>query len=328
MSYDVDALVQEWDLEEPKYQRLGKCVEKYLREHIYELEILPEISTRVKDLLSIIRKIKKKKRENPSYDFQDLRDKLGVRIICNFSQDMDKVDAFLQKHFDVKKVEYKKDTLDHNRLDYISNHYDVSIKPTIGFFKRHKDLGTLIFEIQVRTLNQHAWSNTSHAISYKQEAEISPLLKRRVYRLLSLYEIADDEFASVNTALLADPDNYVYALLRKTEGKIYRFAKADFDRDTSLFTLNILKSYFKDEQLQTILKGLDGFITRHEEKIRRIFRDNRKRFVKYPYLTQPEIFVIWFALEEFPFSITDNWENDFDLQELEQIKTFWGRLID
>lgn len=326
MTLDILEVAQNWEADEPKYSALGKIVAGYIKSEISTYEILPEISYRTKDLLSIIKKIKKKLREK-AYTYNDLNDKLGLRIICPFKEDMDKVDDFLRKHFEVKKTEYKKDTLDFNKLDYISNHYDVSIKADIKDFKSVIDCKDLIFEIQVRTLNQHAWSNSAHSISYKQEADISPILKRRVYRLLSLYEIADDEFSAVNKALIEHPDNIIYSILRKLESKIYRFAQVDFDRETSLYVLKIVLGFLTKDEIGQIIKEIDGFISDNEEKLKRIFTENRARFYEIPFLTQPEIFLIWFGLEKFSFSIEDNWNNHFDSDELEQIKTLWGKII-
>jgi len=234
MFLDINKIAEEWEIDKPKYQELGKIVNIFIKSAITEYEILPEISHRTKELLNIIKKIKKKQVKKKKYSYSSLNDKLGIRIICTFQEEMHKIDAFIRKYFLIKKAEYKHEKLNYNKLDYISNHYDVKINPQKKPFKKHNQYKNLVFEIQVRTLNQHAWSNAAHSLSYKQEAEISPKLKRKVYRLLSLYEIADDEFSSVNKALIELPDNYVYTILRKLEGKIYKYAKVDFDREISL----------------------------------------------------------------------------------------------
>lgn len=327
---DIKPIAEAWKVDESKYKELGGLVSAFLKSTITECEILPEISFRPKELLSIVKKIKKKRlekgRENYSYD--DLNDKLGVRIICAFQEEMNTIDIYLNKYFEVKKVEKKKEKLDIKTLDYISNHYDASIKTSVKQFSKHSHLKDLVFEIQVRTLNQHAWANSAHSLSYKQEADIPPSLMRKVYRLLSLYEIADDEFSAVNKALIEHPDNSVYAMLKKLESKFYKYAQVDYDREISLYTLRILLRYLSNEELQTVFKDIETFINSNEEKIQRIFSENSYRYFEIPILTQPEIFLIWFCLEKFPYSITDNWAEDFDRDELEQITTLWGNIIE
>lgn len=327
MPIDIKQISGFWEKDEPQFKELGTVISAFIRKEITAFEILPEISYRTKELLSIIKKIKKKQREK-EYSYLSLNDKLGIRIICSFKEEMDKVDGFIKKYFIIKKAEYKSNTLDFDRLDYISNHYDATINPEIRQFAKHSRFKDMVFEIQVRTVNQHAWSNTAHTLSYKQEADISSLLKRRIYRLLSLYELADDEFSAVNKALIEHPDNFVYSLLRKLESKIYKFAQFDYDRETSLYALRILLNYFTDEEKIVISSEIEQFISVNEFKIQNIFDENRSRFFEIPFLTQPEIFLVWYGLEKYFFSIEDNWQNDFDKSELEQITTLWGKTIE
>lgn len=324
---DIKNIADIWNTDKSKFEELGSVVAVFIKSTISECELLPEITWRTKDLLSIVKKIKKKQLEK-EYTYNDLNDKLGIRIICSFQEDMEIIDSYLEKYFVIKKREKKKDELDIQKLDYLSNHYDVSIKTSISPFDKIIHLKDLVFEIQVRTLNQHAWANTAHSLSYKQEANISSLLMRKVYRLLSLYEIADDEFSAVNKALIEDPDNIVYKLLRKLESKIYKYAQVDYDREISIYTIRKIVGYLNATQIQTVFSEIDNFINLNDFKINRIFNDNRIRFYEIPVLTQPEIFLIWYCLEKYTYTISDNWNNDFDSDELEQIKTLWGSQID
>jgi putative GTP pyrophosphokinase len=326
MALDIKQLSTAWETDLPKYTSLGKIVTAFIQKEITSFELLPEVSCRTKDLLSIVKKIKKKLREGP-YGYEDLTDRLGIRIICPFLEDLKTVDDFLNKYFLIKKFEYKRDDLDYNTLDYLSNHYDVCINPNIKQFAKSNDFDGLVFEIQVRTLNQHAWANAAHLLSYKQEVGIPKTTRRRIYRLLSLYELADDEFSAINKNLIEHPDNSVYYILRKLESKIYKYAKVDFDRDISVYTLKIILNYFSKDEKKIIFSEIDSFISKNEEKIQRIFDDNRIRFYEFSFLTQPEIFLIWYGLEEYLFSIEDNWSNDFDPFELEQIATLWGKTL-
>lgn len=321
---DVQEIVDLWCDEQPKYENLGKIVCAFIKDKITDYELLPEIQYRTKDLLSIIKKVKKKQSQK-EYSYHHLKDKLGIRIICSFQEDMKIIDEFLRNFFTIKEVEYKQENLDFDKLDYVSNHYDAQINLGVNEFKKHINLGDFIFEIQVRTLNQHAWSNTAHSLSYKQEKDLPPNLKRKVYRLLSLYELADDEFSSVNKALKEYRDNHSYTLLRKLEGKFYKYAKIDFDREISLNTINILLNYYENEtNIIQVINEIDNFIISNEQKIQRIYDENRSRFHEILFLTQPEIFIIWYMLQKNPFTLEDNWVNDFEEEDLEQIKTLWG----
>lgn len=323
MVENIETVISSWHLDEPKYRDLGRGIVQFIKSKITEFEILPEVSYRTKDLLSIIKKIKKKRIEGRNYSYGDVNDKLGFRIICVFQEDLEKIDKFLKKYFIVNNVDYKQQHLEYDKLAYISNHYELQIDPKISGLKRYLKYKDLSFEMQVRTLNQHAWSNAAHSLSYKQETDLS-ILNRRIYRLLSLYEIADDEFSAIYKMLADRPDNILYSFLKKLEPKIYKYAQTDFDRDISLFSLKRIISYFIDHELTTILHSIDKFIKTNDKKIKRIYSENRNRFFDIYLLTQPEVFLIWFSLEKYYFSIVDNWENDFDRTDLEQIAILWG----
>ena len=321
---DFDQISNSWKIENKLYDLLGKRVVAYIKKEIGKYEILPEVTFRTKDLISIVKKIKKKNLEKSGYSFSDLKDKLGVRIICAFNSDLNIVDEFLKANFEIEKAEYKNEALDFNKLDYISNHYDIKIGSKKKLRFKDEKIKDLIFEVQVRSLNQHAWSNTAHFLTYKRESDISNVLKRRVYRLLSLYEIADDEFSSVNRALIEQENNLVYTILRKLEGKIYRYANIDFDRESSLMNISIIINSLEIRQREKLINGIGEFIQNNEQKIIKIFKTNRHRFYKLSYITQPEIFIIWFCLENFLFTIEGIYANEFDEDELEQIKAIWG----
>lgn len=324
METKVKTIIDSWQLEQPKYENIGKVASAFIKHNISEYEIFPEVTFRTKELLSIIKKVKKNS-SIPNYSINDLTDKLGLRIICSFQEELKLIDTFLRKYFTIKKAEYKKENLDFNKLDYVSNHYDVTLNCQTKEFKKFTELQSYVFEIQVRTLNQHSWSNTAHTLSYKQEEGLPPNLKRKLYRLLSLYEIADDEFSAVNNALKENKNNLVYNLLRKLEGKFYKFARIDFDREISLKVISILLSYLNNESQQhTLIHEITNFINTNEDAIQNIFDENRQRYFEVLFLTQPEIFIVWYMLINNKYQLQDNWENDFDSEDLEQIQTLWG----
>jgi putative GTP pyrophosphokinase len=327
MAFDVNKIFSSWEKDEPTYRLLGHDVASFIREHITDYDIFPEISHRTKDLLSIIKKIKKKSKEKP-YTYNDLKDKLGIRIVCTYQEDLEKINLFLNENFNVLKSEFKKDFLDFDKLDYTSNHYDVCVKDGLAEFNAHPEYLDIVFEVQARTLNQHAWSNTAHSLAYKQEVEISGKVKRRIYRLLSLYEIADDEFSSVNVALGEGEDNFSYKLLRILEGKIYRYAKVDFDRASALRNIKVILAFLNEVQQNQLVEGIDKFILKNDEQLKQIFEENRIRYHEIDILTQPEIFIIWYCLDNFKFALTDNWHDEFDWTELEKAANLWGISVD
>lgn len=312
-----------WKLEKPIYEALGSEVQIFLKNEILRREVFPEITYRTKDLLSIIKKIERKSIEK-KYSYDDLKDKLGLRVICSFSNQLEMIDKIIHENFIVEKAEYKKDDLDFDKLDYTSNHYDLKINSSKILTENEEAFKNLVFELQVRSINQHAWSSSAHTLTYKKESEIPPNLKRKVYRLLSLYEIADDEFSNVNTALQQEENGMAYRYIRKLEGKIYRFAKVDFDRQTSLWKLKVLFKPFDQLKQVDLINQVSSFVDNNEKKLENLFNEYLTDFHRFPSLTQPEIFLVFYMLENNESTLESIYANELDNSELEKIKGIWA----
>jgi len=322
---NIDNIVNKWKDDETIYKKIEKSVFKVIKKELSNLGIFPEISSRTKELLSIIKKIKSKNRtKEKNYSYEDLKDKLGIRIICTFKSELDIVGEVIKRFFIFhNQPDYKKGYADYKTLDYQSIHYDVYVNNERKEFKNIKQYNTYVFEIQVRTLNQHAWSNASHKLSYKQEEKLPDEYNRKLYRLLALYELADQEIENINI-YLKNGNISSMDILSKIEGKFYKYAEKDYGQETTINNLEILKNIFGEEREKIINDKINEFIEVNDKKIQGIFDENRFRFHEMLILTQPEIFVIWFAIENFENILADNWNNHFDYEEFEQAKTLWA----
>src|SRR6476620_1949015 len=109
--FDYEQIAERWNGERKILNSLGLALTRFIKTEITDYEILPEVTYRTKELLSIIKKIQKNLKKGP-YTLDDLKDKLGLRIICSFSSDLEKVDQFIKENFIVEKADYKKDSLD------------------------------------------------------------------------------------------------------------------------------------------------------------------------------------------------------------------------
>lgn len=157
------------------------------------LHTKPIITHRVKDKESLIKKIAKKNK------YGTLSDIVGIRIIAYFQDDVNFIKKALSDVFWVDK---------HNSIDkrnqignsfgYASLHLIASASRPYGFKgKLHQEsyLGTK-FEIQIRTILEHAWAEIEHDFGYKSElkAGLSIPTKRGLSRLAAMLETVDAEF--------------------------------------------------------------------------------------------------------------------------------------
>jgi len=315
---NVKEIIELWESEETYYRALGNTVVEAIREKTLNYEIKPEITFRTKELLSLIKKIKKKEK---GYD--EITDKLGVRIICSFNNEIKLVKNVIKSLFIITKIDDKLNIDNFDKLTYRSIHYDVKIKSKL-FAPKIQDLNK-VFEIQVRTLNQHAWANSAHVLSYKAEVEIPSTLNRRIYRLLSLYELADDEFDVINTEIGKNPENFIFKIFRLIEGKFFKYARVDYDKEMTITALKkvipLLEEFYNKRLIE---KNIRSFIEANENKIIQIFEENRSAMYEKPLLFQPEVFLSWYCLAKHEYTFIELWEENFDVSDLEYIKDCWG----
>jgi putative GTP pyrophosphokinase len=79
-------------------------------------------------------------------------------------------------------------------IGYLSSHFVVSLKNNRTKLTEWKAYNNFKAEIQVRTVLQHAWAAISHELEYKKSYDIPSILKRKLFRLAGIIELADEEF--------------------------------------------------------------------------------------------------------------------------------------
>ncbi|MFZ2956925.1 MAG: hypothetical protein WA705_08560 [Candidatus Ozemobacteraceae bacterium] len=138
----------------------------------------------------------------------DVTDLLGLRITTYFEDTIEQVAKLLEKHLPMDfvnstdKLRFK----DHGTFGYRSLHY---VSALAGDRVYAKELPPEFrFEIQIRTVLQHAWAEVEHDLGYKSlrktSSELIPdAIRRRFSRIASLLEVADEEFVSIRRDLEA-----------------------------------------------------------------------------------------------------------------------------
>ena len=163
--------------------------------------IVAAIESRVKTEKSLEGKLELKGSKYAS--LAGITDIVGVRVITFYSDDVDKVASAVERLY---KVDWE-NSIDKRKIHeidsfgYMSLHYICSMD---GFPYR--------FEIQMRTVLQHAWANMNHDTGYKSGVEIPLEYRRSLSRLAGLLELADEQF-SIIRADLADYRRRIQALV-------------------------------------------------------------------------------------------------------------------
>jgi len=202
-------ILAEYDSQRTIYEEFAKALAdllpKLLTEHKvrgFSVELRRSI---IKERSSLERKIQgKAATQTKAYEqLSDITDIIGLRVITDFEDNVNKVLKVLESEFEVDKSNSmdKGELLDPNGFGYRSVHYVVALtkgRSRYGEYKRFKGLKS---EIQVRSILQHAWAEIEHDIGYHSPEAIPRESRRQFSRLAGLLELADEEFIDLRNSL-------------------------------------------------------------------------------------------------------------------------------
>ncbi|VVS94163.1 GTP pyrophosphokinase [Desulfoluna spongiiphila] len=165
---------------------------------------------RVKHKEECIKKFSRKYRskleetETPYEIKEYITDLIGLRVVCLYQDDIEKLSDMLNEHFDVIDVTDKIAELEstEDSFGYKGLHVDLRLNEDRRNLPEYKPYSEFNFEIQIRTIIQDSWSALDHKIKYKKS--IPQHLKRRINVLSALFELADSEFREIRDATLAE----------------------------------------------------------------------------------------------------------------------------
>ena len=180
----------------------GRMLESLIDDIVRELGVVPQnIASRVKDQASVERKLKLKGDRYSSV--AELTDLLGIRVVTYLPDDVDIISNSLYDEFsiDLDNSVDKRVVLEPNQFGYSSVHFVAELRSDRARLTEYKRFAGRKFEIQLRSVLQHAWAEIEHDLGYKSNQGIPDLAKRHFSRLSALLEIADDEFQRLKAEL-------------------------------------------------------------------------------------------------------------------------------
>lgn len=158
------------------------------------------VEGRVKTSDGIVNKIRRKKYKDAESQMTDIS---GVRVIVYFESDVARVSEVVSKCFRVDEDNSldKSSLLSVDRIGYRSVHYVCDIGDERAALPEFEGMKGLKFEIQVRTVLQHAWAEISHDRSYKFSGQLPKEIERDLFLYAGLLEVADKGFDKISKSI-------------------------------------------------------------------------------------------------------------------------------
>ncbi len=162
------------------------------------------VAGRVKKISSILEKANKKNIPLSMIE-EEIEDIAGIRIICQFVEDIDVVVDLIRNRTDLE-IKYEK--------DYISNSKESGYKSyhVIIYYEVHTALGKkkIQAEIQIRTLAMNFWATIEHSLKYKYKRNIPSDIKERLILAAEAAHKLDQEMSKIRSEILDAQDTFQY----------------------------------------------------------------------------------------------------------------------
>lgn len=174
------------------YESLSSVAVRLLEERLNLERIRTHsISFRIKKLESFLEKVARKGYSDPLRQVDDM---VGIRVVCLFLHDLDRVGEVVHSTFKVLADEDKLTKGEPSVFGYMSHHYICRLPWAI---LRYPELRQMRFEVQVRTILMDAWANASHHLFYKGEGDVPVAVARDFYALSGMLHVADKQFENL-----------------------------------------------------------------------------------------------------------------------------------
>ena len=185
------AILEEYRKQRPVFRKMLETIPAQVRTLLDETGIVvASVESRIKEERSLAGKLALKGTKYES--LADITDIFGMRIITFYTDDVDKVASAVDHLFEIdwENSVDKRKLLEVDSFGYLSLHY-VCRLPDCPYR----------FEVQMRTILQHAWANMNHDTGYKSGVEIPVEYRRNMNRLAGMLELADEQFSRIRTEI-------------------------------------------------------------------------------------------------------------------------------
>lgn len=186
------------------YEELSDTISTIIRGALKVKDLrVHSVEGRAKTVESFEKKASKPQDEDPEKPrypdpLREITDKTGIRVITFLPRDVELACQIISGEFDViEKTDKAAALIDEGKFGYQSIHFLARLSSSRTALSEYNRFSAITFEIQVRTILQHAWAEMEHDIQYKSSYTIPKTIKKRFIALAGMLEIADREFQNL-----------------------------------------------------------------------------------------------------------------------------------
>ncbi|HEU5140404.1 MAG TPA: GTP pyrophosphokinase family protein [Bacillales bacterium] len=149
------------------------------------------VTGRVKPVASIMDKAKRKGSAPEDLE-KEIQDIAGLRVMCQFVDDIEAVIELIRNRSDFTVVEERDYVAEKKESGYRSYHF--VIRYPVEMIDGVKNI---LVEIQVRTLAMNFWATIEHSLNYKYEGRIPENVQQRLQRAAEAAFRLDEEMSKI-----------------------------------------------------------------------------------------------------------------------------------
>ncbi len=157
------------------------------------------VTGRTKKVSSIISKGSRLDIQN----IEEIEDIAGIRIMCQFMEDIYEVVEIIKKRSDMKIITEKDYVAGYKESGYRS--YHVVVKYNVHSIDETKEL---LCEIQIRTMAMNFWATIEHSLRYKYKENMPDAIQHRLSKAAQAAYKLDAEMAQIREEVLKSQEGF------------------------------------------------------------------------------------------------------------------------
>lgn len=216
---------------------------------------IEHVDGRVKSIESILEKMRRK-----DVSMNDIEEKIediaGIRLTCQFVEDIDRVVNIIKHRTDMK-VKHEKDYINHMKASGYRS-YHMIIMYTVNTIDGDREINA---EIQIRTMAMNFWATIEHSLQYKYKENIPDYIQQKLIEASEAIIDIDKAMSDVRDEIMDAQNSHKRKenLVKDILNNIQNLYKVANKREVTKIQDEFYKVYQMDDmmQLQHFSKQLD-----------------------------------------------------------------------